>query len=209
MSVSRHARPFFHSMNTITTRTLECGCTLVTEAIPNVASVAMSWLLRTFGAGFGTDEDFCRFAEMVDQGSFHVGSFGAGDAAAAFGGAINAFIMDHDQLAVAAQAVEHRAAERADPGAILDEQRAIVPFHRGEHLVDRERARRDDRASYNPQCRTQALRIAARAPPFQAAGARRQRKIAPPRTAPRRGGASHRVVCGQKRNFAVSWVRRG
>src|SRR5690606_39221483 len=56
--------------------------------------------------------------------------------------------VDHHQLAAARQPVEHRAAERADAGTVLDEQLALVPLHRGEHLVDRRTRRRDDRADH-------------------------------------------------------------
>ena len=38
----------------------------------------------TLGSGFGTDENFSRFSEVINKSGFHVGCFGAGNAAAAF-----------------------------------------------------------------------------------------------------------------------------
>ena len=45
--------------------------------------------------------------------------------------------IDHDQRRIARQPVEHRAAERADPGAVFDEDLAALPIDWRQHLVDR------------------------------------------------------------------------
>jgi hypothetical protein len=92
---------------------------------------------------------------MLADDAFHVGGravhrdeAAVTDGAGQIGDEIGVGV-DHDQARIAAQAIEHRLAERAHAGAIFHEQVAAFPIHLGQHARDRAARGRHDRTHHH------------------------------------------------------------